>query len=205
MFSLKLCSARLLQSPSLAQTENAVKNKGCKVWQPPDMSSLMYYLWVCFSYIRVRRPCCLARVSEPLQSVKPELPWCRLKVLLSSLFTFWPTCACEYTGLDMNSMRVNVLQLGGPVRLIVRSGWEPIPFCPIHLGSSTSPRALVVLFWLSRRDMRTGPDTAKRESRREGKLNTKRQEGRTQMSLVGQAEVGQAGVALTGWHTYRQL
>lgn len=67
-------------------------------------------------------------------------------------------------------------------------------------------RALVGLFWISRRDMRSRPHAGKRrtECRRESKLN-KRDRREEPRCIVGQAEVGQAGVPLVRWHTYRLL
>lgn len=140
------------------------------------MSSLMYHL--CLSY-RWEGKYCPAQAPELLQPVKTELPWCRLKVFpLLSLFTLWPRC-------------VRALVWIWAVWLLMYAGWSCLirwmwanTFCLIHLGRCTSFRALVFLFWQCRRGMRTGPHKGRGESEREreSKLNTKRQEGRAQMS-----------------------
>lgn len=93
IYSLKR-SARLLQSPSLAvKCRTQSKTRAERFDNHPIHVKLNVSPVKCFSYRWERRPCCLALVSEPLQPVETELPWCRLKVPLSTPFTLWPRCA----------------------------------------------------------------------------------------------------------------
>ena len=106
----------------------------------PYTSSVTYHLWRCFSYRWEARPYCLAHVSEPLQPVKTELPWCRLKVppfLPLSLFDLDVcVCVCVCAHAFMWIWTVRVWICTGWSCLIHRRFWlRAKTFCPESPGT----------------------------------------------------------------------